>query len=533
MGKCVANRSRLNRNGNGKPKYLLFLQTAILLILFSGFLTGCGAAGFNPPLLEGGASNTANPLVAQYSIASACAGQAMVEFGPETSYGRSTAWYPVPGSYKRTTILVAGMRASTTYHMRSQLQCGGNTLTSADSTFTTGPLPASPIFPSLQVSRPNPSLSNFESPGVELFDLIGISTEMQAFVADRDGNPIWYYDVGEGNYPFTVKLLPNGHVLLIITGAGVSILREVDLSGTTIREMSISVLAQKMRVAGFNFIPGFYHHDILPLDNGHLIVLTDFFKSFTDLPGYPGTTSVFGDGLIDLDANWNPVWTWNSFDHLDVNRHLNGLPDWTHSNALVYSPNDGNILLSVRHQSWILKIDYNNGAGTGNVIWRLGYQGDFQLAQSDDPSLWFSFQHFPSLMSQAGSQTTLAIWDNGDNRPLDTQGTLCGFAGAVPCYSRATTFQLDESAMVADLDWSDLPGYYGVWGGSINQMSNGNIEFDMNGFLSAPSPNVVSEVQEVTYTPTPQIIWKVDVPAPMSAYCAYRIPSLYPGVTWE
>jgi hypothetical protein len=87
--------------------------------------------------------------------------------------------------------------------------------------------------------------------------------------------------------------------------------------------------------------------------------------------------------------------------------------------------------------------------------------------------------------------------------------------------------------MVANLDWSDLPGYYGVWGGSINQMSNGNIEFDVNAFLSPPSPNVVSEVQEVTYTPTPQIIWKVDIPAPMNAYRAYRIPSLYPGVTWE
>ena len=38
--------------------------------------------------------------------------------------------------------------------------------------------------------------------------------------------------------------------------------------------------------------------------------------------------------------------------------------------------------------------------------------------------------------------------------------------------------------MVADLDWYDLPGYFGVWGGSINQMSNGNIEFDVNAFLS-------------------------------------------------
>src|SRR5205814_9434906 len=38
---------------------------------------------------------------------------------------------------------------------------------------------------------------------------------------------------------------------------------------------------------------------------------------------------------------------WNAFDYLDVNRHLSGLPDWTHGNALMYSPSDGNLLFFV------------------------------------------------------------------------------------------------------------------------------------------------------------------------------------------
>jgi hypothetical protein len=152
-------------------------------------------------------------------------------------------------------MLVAAMRASTTYHMRSQLQCVGNTLTSADSTFTTGALPASPTFPSAQVSRSNPSLSALENPGVELIS--GIATrpnEMQAFVMDRDANPIWYYDVGaeNGSYPFNVKLLPNGYIILSIVTPTDSVLREVDLAGTTIREMKVTALAQKMQAAGFN-----------------------------------------------------------------------------------------------------------------------------------------------------------------------------------------------------------------------------------------------------------------------------------------
>jgi hypothetical protein len=146
-----------------------------------------------------------------------------------------------------------------------------------------------------------------------------------------------------------------------------------------------------MQAAGFDFLPSYFHHDFALLPDGHVILLTNFTRNFTDLPGYPGTTAVLGDGIVDLDENWNPVWAWNSFDYLDVNRHLFGLPDWTHGNALVYSAADGNLLLSMRHQSWVLKIDYNNGAGAGDILWKLGYQGDFAMTQGDiptaDPSL--------------------------------------------------------------------------------------------------------------------------------------------------
>jgi hypothetical protein len=467
-----------------------------------------------------------------------------MEFGPDLSYGRSTAWYPVEGGYHQGLgILVAGMKASTTYHMRPQVQCGGSTTVGPDFTFQTGSLPSFP-FPTMTVSRPNPSLSSTENPGIESVDIVSpTSNQLQAFFADRDGNGIWYYDVGpSGTYPFTMKLLPNGHVILSIgtTGAttldqATSILREVDLAGTTIREMDVNALAQKIQSTGFGFVPTAYHHDILALDNGHLIVLVNVYKTFTDLPGYPGTTQVLGDAIVDLDENWNPVWAWNDFDHLDVNRHLSGLPDWTHSNALVYSPDDGNLLVSMRHQSWILKIDYNNGAGTGNVLWRLGYQGDFALTKGSvpttDPSEWFSFQHYPTIIAQNGAQTTLAIWDNGDFRVTDTSGTVCGSAGTPICYSRATIYQVDESAMVADLPWEYAPGYFSIWGGSINQLANGNIEFDIN---SPDTPRTLaSEVQEVTQTSTPQIVWQMDFAAPMNAYRAYRVPSLYPGINWQ
>jgi hypothetical protein len=310
-------------------------------------------------------------------------------------------------------------------------------------------------------------------------------------------------------------------------------LREIDLAGNTIREMDIAALDQKMQThGGFDFVPAGYHHDILPLANGHLILLVNFFQSFTNLAGYPGTTQVLGDGLVDVDANWNPVWAWSAFDHLDVNRHLSGLPDWTHGNGIVYSPNDGNLLLSMRHQSWIIKIDYNNGTGTGNVLWKLGYQGDFSLP-TNDPSQWFSFQHYPSLVSQNGSQDTLAVWDNGNARVLDTLGNVC-FPGGVPCYSRGVVLQIDESTKAASIAWQDLPGFFSLWGGSINQLATANVEFDVNAIISPPTPTLAAQVQEVTQTSNPQIVWQMNIDTvPVYAYRVYRVPSLYPGVSWK
>lgn len=521
------------------------LKSSLLLVLLSicAILNGCGVPTRPSQILKTSVSGTNNPLVAQFTVGSGCAGQAMVEFGLDTSYGRSTAWYPIP-SFKPVPILVAGMRASTTYHMRAQRKCTGVTDTSPDATFTTGALPAI-AFPSLQVTRPDPppqSAAASENPGIEMITVPVSGTPI--FFTDRDGNTIWYYDIVQPNYPFVFKLLPNGHILLTLTNPTtnptVSTLREIDLAGNTIREMDISTLLQKVQSAGYDFAPAGFHHDVLPLANGHTLVLVDTVRSFNDLPGYSGNTSVIGDAIVDLDQNWNPVWGWNSFDYLDVNRHLNGLPDWTHSNALVYSPDDGNILLSIRHQSWILKIDYSNGAGTGNVLWRLGYQGDFALTQNgvptSDPSLWFSFQHFPSIIAQSGPQTTLAIWDNGDNRVLNSDDEECIYPGTgllPPCYSRATVFQVDESAKIADLQWADTISDYSTWGGSINQLANGNVEFDVNAPAILPASGVASEVQEVTQTSTPQLIWKMDIMTPSSAYRAYRVPSLYPGVTWQ
>ncbi len=368
------------------------------------------------------------------------------------------------------------------------------------------------------------------APGVELLNVLSVTNAatLQAVALDLQGNLIWYCP--QSTIP--IKLMPNGHFILNSTPH----LLEVDLTCTTIRDVSVDQVNQSLQAQGYTFtIPpslgvpggGQFHHDVLVLPNGHWIALCEVAKTFTDLTGYPGDTQVVGDALVDIDLNGNVAWAWSSFDHLDVNRHpYFALPDWTHSNAMVYTP-DGNLLLSMRAQSWILKLDYANGAGTGDVLWKLGPDGDFTLS-SGDPTDWFYSQHYPSLISATDSQMTFAVMDNGNYR-TDSNGVQCGASSTSPlCYSRSAIFQVDESTNLATLVWHDTPGIYSPWGGSAGVLSNGNVEFDMTSVFGAST----SQIMEVTQSDTPQTVWQLNVTGD-NAYRGYRIPSLYPGVTWQ
>jgi len=417
-------------------------------------------------------------------------------------------------------ILVAGMRAQTTYHMRAHIQWPQGSWTDQDRTFTTGALPPSPAPPQMSVARSESTTSGVApAPGIELLSLTStVGGTLQAVATDLQGNIIWFCP----HAALPVKPLSDGHFILL----GPTDLSEEDLACNAVRDVSLSQVNQSLQSKGLSYNLVNFSHDVLTLPNGHWITIIQISQDFTDLPGYPGTTSVLGDLVVDIDPNGNVVWSWSAFDYLDINRYpYFGMPDWTHSNALVLTA-DNNLLLSMRNQSWILKLDYANGTGSGNVLWKLGQDGDFTLL-GGDPSQWFYGQHYPNILTVDSSQTTLAIYDDGNDR-VYSDGSSCGAAGAPACFTRATIFQIDESTSVANLLWQDLPGYFSFWGGSIDVLSNGDVEFDS----SDPLNNTSSQIVEVTYTPSPQIVWQMTVTGE-NAYRGYRIPSLYPGVLWK
>lgn len=281
-----------------------------------------------------------------------------------------------------------------------------------------------------------------------------------------------------------------------------------------------------------------FHHDVTPLPNGHWLVLanTTMALSSTTTPALTNEPpqTVLGDVIVDLDQNMQPVWVWNEFNHLDVNRHPENFPDWTHTNAVIYSKDDGNLLVSMRHQNWVVKVDYNNGAGTGDILWRLGEGGDFTLVNGTDPTDWFTGQHGPSFTT---TNTTgifgLTLMDNGDFRTFP-QGVTCGSSGAPPClYTTVPTFQINEAAKTATLDFHQtLPtNLYNWFGGNAEQLANGDEEYDLCGLGGTGAVAVGSAVYEVTQGSSPQTVWNMNVTG-TNLYRAFRIPSFYPGVQW-
>ena len=504
----------------------------LVAILYMFIMVGCGGAP-NPdgmaaqPLPQGTVTATGNPLVAQYTISPPAQSTVTVEFGLDQSYLLSTSPVSSPAGGGAVTVLVAGMTQNTLYHMRAMVtHSDGSQQFDSDHTFHTGVIPPQRL-PNITVTTASGATP---TPGVELVSLTTTTANQLTCLATNPvGDIIWYYDYSIPNEPSDIpqpiKLLHNGHMLMILYSTGVpgGRVREIDLAGNIIRELTYTDVNQKLSAAGYNIQVFSIDHDFVALPNGHLLLILTDTRVFTDLPGYPGRTTVLGNAIVDLDPNLNPVWVWDAFDHLDINRHPLYFPDWLHSNAIAYSPDDGNLLLSIRHQSWVVKIAYQNGNGSGDILWRLGDGGDFVL--NPDSSGWFYAQHDANIASSNSTgDFRVALFDNGNFR----EGLACSLTGPPLCYSAPAIFEVNETTMTANRQWS-FTTPYSFWGGATRVLPNGNVFLDQ----TAPSDLAPagSHVMEVTQDPNPAILWHMQITG-QDSYRTIHIPSLYPGVQW-
>jgi hypothetical protein len=454
---------------------------------------------------------TANPLVALYSAApmSASPPPAEIHVNFRAADDTNAPWMstdtkvPVPGL--STNFLVAGMLPDTTYEMVAVT----GSESSAPLLFTTGSLPAGLNFPQYTVVQ-------LPGPGADLsqnlvFHMAAMGGPGNATVLATDlaGNVDWYYDPRPPGLAsaFATSLVPGGTVLML-NGIFGNVLREVDLAGDTLRETNVNALNAQLAAMGLNSIANI-SHDAERLPDGKTAILAQTVRTVT----INGMAQQYqGDMVLVLDEDFQITWAWDAFDYLDVARgpiheSTSGpMVDWTHANAVNWSPSDGNLVVSLRNQDWVIKIDYASGAGDGHVIWRLGQGGDFSI-DSSDPYPWFTHQHNAHYINA----TTLVLFDNGTSRGDDTGDFN----------SRGQAYTLDEQNLTAAPILNAYLDNFSPVYGSGQELPNGDYVFT-SGSQGQPA---ISQSIEVLPNGTEAYLLQSSFPE----YRTFRVSTLYNG----
>ncbi len=457
-------------------------------------------------------SPTSHPLVWLYSAPPCPDGSRMRVRFQAGDRATDTPWKDCRSGLSMNFYL-AGLLADTAYTARHVVDDGASAAEGPEVPFTTSS--ANVNLASYQVLKPHPAGG---ASGVLLQSNIFVPT----VATDLDGNVLWYYPL---NLSFLTRPIPGGTFLGMIQSptqdASYQILREFDVVGDKLRETNAARISEQLIEMGKRPVTSF-HHEAAPLPDGKILVLATTEQIMSDVQR-EGEINVLGDMILVLDRDLQVVWAWDAFDHLDAGRIANlgeictpdgaGCPpfylapsanDWLHGNAVQLTP-DGNLLYSIRHQDWVVKIDYRNGEGSGDIIWRLGGGGDFAI-DSPDPAPWFSHQHDAVLLP--GDESLLLVYDNGNVR----------YAADPGAHSRGQVLHLDEAGRVATLVRDFDLGGYSFALGSAQLLPNGNYHFN-SGILPG------QKAQSIELDPDGNIVYAIEVGTP--EYRSFRMLNLY------
>lgn len=359
-------------------------------------------------------------------------------------------------------VFVMGLVQSTDCTATAYAQDDQGRLSSDSTSITIGTLPDT--FPTLTVDSSVPAKIQT---GWTLFNLHNGPREIpqSIVVVDAQGRYRWYYTASGTGYGLDndVRTVPEGVLMQVPP-------RIVDWEGSTVWERQLHA-----------------HHDIRPIgSNGNLI-----FLRMGECPGAQPPADV----VVEYDRTADRVvWEWSICEHYTPPEIHE---DWSHLNTVEPFPNENAVLLSSRHQNAVFKVDRD----TDEVVWRLGFRGDFEMDEAD-----YSYNNHASEVTSNGN---ILLFDNG---------------GPERRYSRAIEYAYDTSDWTAEVVWEYTPNpriFCFSWG-DADELPNGNrlitfgVEFPGDG---------QSHLMEVTADTPAQLVWDLEFPLNWSMYRAERIPN--------
>ncbi len=381
---------------------------------------------------------------------------AYVEVQVVDDSGRTYAVRVPAASSEHHELRIVGLRADRSYTISVTATDPTGNATAETLTAATGPLPDGIPLVALLSSVPDRS-----QPGTTLFSAMAMALDQGWGVAvDEEGEVVWYTRAPPGFELIT--RLPSGNFGMLGDD-----LTEIDVMGNVVQSWSQADLGLLM------------HHDFERLPDGNTVVLTAELRTIAGYEGGTQTYDVVGDVVVELSPEGTVLAEHSLLDVLDplevtspafdlpfwdssFPEATEGTKDWSHSNDVLFSPEDDAFLVSVRHLNAVVKLDRQTGA----LLWRLGPGGDFDLVAGGE---LFFHQHSPVF----SGEDRLLIYDNGNERS--------GMPTGEPFFTRVVEYQIDDSGAreqwrVEQLwEYRGEQPYFAPAVGSVQPLDNGNV----------------------------------------------------------
>jgi hypothetical protein len=352
-------------------------KSALLICFLITFLI----AGCKPDLVERiqGQFHPDNRLIYQVDFTLNKPGKAFIEYWIRNDTCRRFTDLSPEGRDHHLSIY--NMLPDTLYEYRIRVAQMNKIRESKIYTFKTDTLPASlPVYTRIK-----------DDFGFDDYILLKVYFNPGALILlNRDAEIVWYHRYDSSVVrPFEFTF--DRHVLSLVDS---SIIEEISLEGKLLRRIDT-------KEHGINKI----HHELFKNHEQQYIGLT-YTEKVIDLSEVGGTRqdTIHADGMVIMDSLGNRIWDWDILNHADPmadDSILRRKHDWCHANSIAYD-RDGNFLISFRNLNQIWKVD----ATKGEVIWKLGQNGDFSLEGTD----WFISQHDAHIDPQGH----LIMFDNGN-----------------------------------------------------------------------------------------------------------------------
>ena len=470
----------MRQHGGGDPLVILFLATALWAI--SGCAAGSDIArapGCTPPAIEHSAAeaNALNVLSAFVRAAVHGADSVRVRVTIEGITRDSTPQFGVHEDSVRVPVL--GLFGATVHGLQLVASNACGSTAGELLSFTTDVLPAD--LPAYSVVNGHPS------PGYVVF-----AAGNYGIVLDNTGRVVWYRHFPDG-LGLNFQAQPVGGYVA----------RPPVASGVVAAWVQVAVDGSVVRTLGCaHDLPPRMHDMIAEPDGGYWLLCDETRTIDLSAQGESSRARVLGTAVQHRSAAGELLFEWSPFDHLaielgvlDPADRTGSVINWTHGNALDLDA-DGNVLVSYRNLSEVLKIDTR----TGVVIWRMGGLHS-DLTFTDGILSPFTHQHGARALGTTG----LILLDN------------LGEPGG----SRAERYEVDVAHHEARLS--------GVDGASANLVAQvgGSAQLLPDGHVLVSFGNA-GGVEE--YDAEGSLVWKL---AGGTGYVfrAQRIHSLYaPGV---